>query len=635
MISLLRKIFKRSSFDLLLLILFFGNSYLSAQPEKYAAYTDTLYLQQLNTRGEKIFYQFPDSANFIWQRALTYNRKLILSKKKTDYKINQYILRNRAELLYNLGTCYYNKGDINSAMKNYLEAKAIYEQVNEIIGLSSVYNNLGLIQQKFLNNYNKALKYYLKADSLIKNPDQSAFKSVYLTNLGRINYLLGNTEKADNYFKRALEMARETKDSLIITQSLVPYAAFKIECGKIKDSEKILAESINIHRKINGSKRSLAQSLSLLGSIYFKKSILITAEKLGKESLQLGFELNYPSNIASSSKLLYQIYEQKGSWEKAHEMLILYDQMTDSLTSLEKKNEAFRQEINFEYQRKRHSDSLAFNLKKQQEELIIEKQKLQIQADRNLRNLSIIAACILLAAGYIFNTRQIYRNRLIQKKLKIENLDTEQKLLRAQMNPHFIFNSLNAIQGLILNNEVEKAKKFLLNFSILMRSVLEHTTQSFVSVKDEIYLLRSFLSMEELRFKDKIAWCITEAPDFENKKLMIPPLIIQPFVEAALIRLIQKTDMPGLVEIEFIKSNNHLVCKISDNGQVKNHSEGNKYEDPSQRNSLSIALAIERLKKINSLSDQGGSVEYLNGNELGTTTDHLTKVIIRIPIHER
>jgi tetratricopeptide (TPR) repeat protein len=584
-----------------------------AQHAAFKVGKDSLLLLEMLRKGENLYYVSPDSAKIIWEKALAINRKHIIKNINKYNQSERFILNNRAELIYNIGSYYHNISDISSATRNYLEAQTIYEAIKERLGLSGVYNNLGLIYQVYYKSYDRALKYYLNADSLIASLEDSRFRSVFQSNIGRIYMLQGNYKVAKEYYIKALEIARTSGDTLSLTITLIQFADFELETGDIQFSKRYLMEAIRILSEKKDNKRSLSKCLSLLGMIFLKQGEVEKAEKAGKESLEIAKELKFPANILWSSKLLYQVYEAKGKWKQHIDMLELYDQMKDSLNNEEKKNEVFRQQVKFEYELKKHNDSLAYNLKRQEKELIIEKQELQIQRDRNVRNLILIISGILLVTGWTLNRRLVYRSREAQKKLKIEQLVTEQKLLRAQMNPHFIFNSLNAIQGLILSNQMDAAKKFLVNFSMLMRSVLDYTTRSFITIDEEIALLKSYLEMEQLRFKEKLFFSIHVDPDLESALYRIPPLIIQPFVESAVIRGIQRTDGHGNVKIEILKKGNGIHFQITDNGTEPELSVFRKEEEPSRRISTAIELAGHRLNRINADS---GSISNINVEEL-------------------
>lgn len=152
---------------------------------------------------------------------------------------------------------------------------------------------------------------------------------------------------------------------------------------------------------------------------------------------------------------------------------------------------------------------------------------------------------IILSSLLLGSIVLLYRYRIGQIKrtslLKERALKAESRALKSQMNPHFIFNSLNSIDSFIINNEPEMASDYLTKFSKLIRNILEYSNQETISLDDEFKSLKVYLKMEQLRFKNKFNYTIQIDDEIDSHKTFIPTMVIQPFVENAIWHgLVQK-----------------------------------------------------------------------------------------------
>lgn len=161
-----------------------------------------------------------------------------------------------------------------------------------------------------------------------------------------------------------------------------------------------------------------------------------------------------------------------------------------------------------------------------------------------------------------------YQIRQVRTKSQLKNeiVNIRQQALSAQMNPHFIFNSLNSIQSFILKNDKKGSNKYLAQFSKLMRLVLENSKNQLIPVQKEIEALEIYLALEVLRFKDKVSFEINIEPSIDLDSYKIPPLLLQPFIENAVWHGIMHKEGNGKITVLFKKQTNHLICIIEDDG---------------------------------------------------------------------
>ncbi len=229
--------------------------------------------------------------------------------------------------------------------------------------------------------------------------------------------------------------------------------------------------------------------------------------------------------------------------------------------------------------------------------------------------------------------------RLIKKKTKqllekvtLEKhvLELEQKALRLQMNPHFIFNALQSIQGFIARNDSAEARRYLAKFGKLMRSTLENSRHAFTSIALETESLSHYLGLEALCHGNRFTFTIETDQRIDPEATFIPVMLIQPFVENAVIHgLLHLLEKPGRIDIRFILDEKSVFCEIEDNGVGR--TKAKEYESQTKKDHKSAALEItrERLAQTNEKGMSESKLEIIdlfdeNGNAAGT------KVVIRI-----
>ena len=244
----------------------------------------------------------------------------------------------------------------------------------------------------------------------------------------------------------------------------------------------------------------------------------------------------------------------------------------------------------------------------------------------------ILIACLLIVAlsGFI-----IYRNLSLKRKneklesqktqseLQLKASELEMQALRAQMNPHFIFNCLSSINRFILKSETEAASDYLTKFSRLIRMVLTNSNKPFINLEDELDMLRLYLDMERLRFKDSFDYSIRFTNSIDASNVFVPPLLLQPFAENAIWHGLMHKEGQGHIEIELSADKRILTCIISDNGIGRSKASMFKSKSAEKQKSMGLKITTERLALLNKNTDEKTffNVEDINddeGNVAGT-----------------
>ncbi len=226
---------------------------------------------------------------------------------------------------------------------------------------------------------------------------------------------------------------------------------------------------------------------------------------------------------------------------------------------------------------------------------------------------------------------QLEKQKREQEVTQLQQQKTELELqaLRAQMNPHFIFNCLNSINRFIINNDAAKAADYLTKFAKLIRIVLEQSGKSFIPLEDELFCLRLYMDLEALRFEIPFQYKIN-CGEINTSSVMIPTMLIQPFIENAIWHgLHPKQNGIGKININMHLHDNVLHCTLCDNGIGITNSNSNGIIN-SYKKSLGIKLTQQRLQLENNYDEELIIEMQALKNELGENAG--TCVTIKIPV---
>lgn len=231
-------------------------------------------------------------------------------------------------------------------------------------------------------------------------------------------------------------------------------------------------------------------------------------------------------------------------------------------------------------------------------------------------------------AGVFFMARINAVRRRAELKNKI--VASQLTALKSQMNPHFMFNALNSIQDLVLQQDIKNSNLYISKFSSLMRKVLDASGEDIISLQDEIEILELYLDLEKLRFGDEFKFEIVIKDHFNTNHVFIPPMILQPFVENAIKHglMHKKNDKKLAVTFELDTS---LICTITDNGVGRKRSSEINQRQTGKHQSFATQATEKRIELLNSYAKQPYSFEIIDLEQNGIATG--TKIIITIPIH--
>lgn len=349
-----------------------------------------------------------------------------------------------------------------------------------------------------------------------------------------------------------------------------------------------------------------------IGQAYEKKKNYQTALQFATKGLNVALHENERPEMMRGYQLLSSVYHQMGNNDSAYEYLLKYNTIRDSI-----QNKHILLRI---YNSKRDAEDAQ---KEAQIGLLNKDNKIkeqQLKQQTTFRNFLIAAFLAIVFAGlYIFrNINLKRRNERLQQdqkehQWKMQQLESENKhvelqkqsaelemqALRAQMNPHFIFNSLSSINHFILKNESKTASSYLTRFSRLIRMVLINSQRSLITLEDELQMLELYLEMERLRFKNSFDYSITFLNTIDGDNILVPPLLLQPFCENAIWHGLMHKEGQGRLNIELSMENNVLNCTITDNGIGREKAEEMKSKSAEKEKSMGLRITEDRLNLLN------------------------------------
>jgi hypothetical protein len=314
--------------------------------------------------------------------------------------------------------------------------------------------------------------------------------------------------------------------------------------------------------------------------------------------------------------VLYRIYEAKRRTGEALKYHIAYSDAMDTLNQLNQQIAII--ELQTRYETDQKEKQIAFLARENEfKENRLNQNRIFLLG---LAGLVVLIAVVAVFIFYMFRLREQQKNLLLQ-----------QKLLRSQMNPHFLFNSLVSIQNFILNEEPAKAGKYLSKFSKLVRNILDSSFEEYTSLEEEISTIENYLELQKVRYSDKFDYSIDIEPDMDTENRMIPPMLAQPFIENAIEHGIKHKEGKGRIDIRLRRLGDWAIFEVKDDGVGRSKAQEILLKQDKDHKSLATALTRERIAALNRWSKKKIALEIIDlKNSLGEAAG--TKVIFRIPV---
>lgn len=506
--------------------------------------------------------------------ALDYHKEALVLADKVNDK-TETIKRSRAVSLNSIGNIYLALNQYEIAIERFTKSLNIEEGLGNYLGLAINYHNIGYAYEG-LGNLNEALEFYKKSLEYNIQIDSKLGKVICNSSMAEIYIKQDRTEEAIKINETILNDAKGFRDKFHLVGIYTNQGWAYLKLGDLKKAKFNLEESLKI--AINHDfKSAIEENYKYLSMLAEQEKDFKNAFFYVKESRKYGDELKKQQNF-----------------QYVNDVIIKYDteKIEDQLSFLERENEIV---------------------------------KLKFRKNMNLVIICGLVLFILIILGYI-----LYRQSLLKKEKRI--LTLEQDVLRSQMNPHFMFNSLNSIKQYIISNEKKNAVYYLNKFAKLMRKILEASKAKEVSLSEELETIKLYFTIENIRFSNTIEFTTKIDDTINMEGIKLPSLVLQPFIENAIWHGLSSKKGDKKIILEVLKtSKNHITINITDNGIGREQSAFIKQNKTIKKKSVGLILTKERLLNFEKNYKHKFQLNFEDLKDENNTAIG-TKVILKIPI---
>ncbi|MHC1773871.1 MAG: histidine kinase [Lentimicrobium sp.] len=586
--------------------------------------------------------RYPDAVTYFYTALNLYE------DAKDDYAL--------AHLYYDLAKVHFYAGNYPKSEEYGMETLELFQAkktdgttVGTLWDIAKSKSGFGLLLRT-TNRSEKAKEIYLWYYRIMNEEGyEITNRMVHTQLLGRCYDETNKPDSALWYFEKTLEFA-EVNPSIkaLKMESRFSMAVILFKQGKHREAEKYFLLVADEMGK-DGFLRQATHSNIMLGDmqmkldnysnaeVYYLKALDYSQEMIENQSLYRYDSLNYvvsngaelffpyPQSFtrttiwkfrSSITGKLFELYRSKGKYKPATEYMVLHSQAKDSLHALGSIRDLLEMQTKYETSRK----------ELQIQQLAEANRNQQLRLDQSWIIMAGMGLLIMLLL--IIGVLWIRQGRI---KTRQQMIILEQKLLRSQMNPHFIFNSLASIQDFILSRDPNSASRYLSRFARLIRNILDCSLEEMIPVSREIETIDNYLHLQKVRMENKFDFEIRVDESLNREETMLPAMLVQPFVENAIDHGIRFKPDKGNIDVHFKMNGKWLDISVEDNGvgRIKSHElEGNSKKDHA---SVSTGLIHERLRILNKKSIRKISLViidlYTNNKEASGT-----RVEIRIPV---
>ena len=525
------------------------------------------------------------------------------------------------------GVAYFSLRNIDSALINYEQSVKYFAQCNYRRGLTDVYENIGDAFSDY-GEFDKAHEVLIRALNICENDNDLVKQAEVLNSIGSNYKRLVNLEKAAEYALRSLSLRRQLGERRNIAVALNNIAAIYtdmqehrkalralgeavMEADSVNDQDVILVCKINMSNNYvylgefdkalkyvqhclhsymeTGNKLRMTACLGIIANIHLEKGNYKKSVEFTLRSIDYAQEIDDREHIKSGYWLLQEAYDSLGDYKQALRILQKLMVLKDDIFEGETQSLVAEMEAKYEIEKKDKLNAL----------LREEKARAEARANQNLFTALGVSGLLIAMMVIVF----LYTRQRKARERQL-NVELEQKALRSQMNPHFISNSLMAIQSYIYKKDPKQAGKYLASFAKLMRLILENSREEYISLEREIKTLEYYLELQALRFENKFDYQINAAPELDVEAIAVPPMLAQPFIENALEHGIRQKETGGEVNVRFNLEGELIRLEVKDNGIGRQRSEEQKQDNKNAHQSLSTTITQERLAILNKKNKQ-------------------------------
>jgi len=535
--------------------------------------------------------------------------KAVISLEKSLDKNDEGKIAENYEQLANE---FLNKGNNAKAEEYFKRALNSYTKLKRTEDKTRVTRSLAKVQEN-QKNFNSAIKNYEVAGALSKDV---AEEKINLNDANRLKtqaapvsqavYVDSNIEllKKENKAGEVAEAyVQKAENSLKQKDKSVAIESYKNALAYAKDKPesiiKIKNEIANVYASDNQFEKAIGINEKLLAEAVTKQDFNTQIKQL-QSLAALYFKKEEPKKALVSLKEAYDLASKKGNSAEAKNTLSALAKYYKS-NGNEKESMALYEQFFQNFDELIQSDTTLINVKTFQ---VTEGKIRQLEKEKSLKdelitkkntfNYFLLGSILLLLLLFAFIVKALY-------SIKTKNKEIALQSLRREMNPHFIFNSLNSVNQFISENKELEANKYLTSYSNLMRDMMENSNKDFISLDKEVEQLKKYLDLEHLRFQDKFDFKITVDETLDTERVFVPNMIIQPHLENAIWHGLRYLDKKGFLKLQFRFVDGKIVVIIDDNGIGLTKSQELKTINQKVHESRGLNNTNERIGLLNEL----------------------------------
>lgn len=532
--------------------------------------------------------------------------------------------------------------DIATSFKYYEKVSKLSDQLNFTYGKSLAQINLGILLAN-AGNYDGSNDAYFRAIRFAEESGSLRLKAICLNNIGENFHSLNDLPKSKEYCRQAIDLNTQLKawrgiainyeliqrcnleenqfiqanqelnkgfpfalrsnDSYIISIYYIGYGKYFAHFNRYDSATYYFSKARNEAEKQNDIRNMyhvfIARVTYMKNLSEHKKIALLDS------AYHIAVQTQYPIGIGHSAELLSDIYDEKGNKDSSLYYFHIYRSTYDSIFSENNRRNVIIKESDWMLKRKEIENHHLQELAEVQEKELL------------FKNALLIAVFVLLGL-LVFITLMVYRNGKAARiqavsEFEMKILDVRMQSLQSQMNPHFIFNSLNSIENFIMQNERREASDYLLKFSILIRTILDTSRLELVPVEKDFEAIRLYVQLEQLRFNHKFEFLTDIDERLFNPEYKVPPMLLQPYVENAIIHGLSQSEQTDLyLRISAYIANDYIVCIIEDNGIGRLQASKYKRQNKPHHESIGIKLTQEKIDIFNLQHNSNSEVKIMD-----------------------
>ena len=578
---------------------------------RHQSWSDIAYFENTNGNNYLELADYPKGLPY-------YKRSLLAMQELGDKQKEAYILNN-------LMATYTKLGMYDKALEFSLASLKIKEELGVESTLAKSFLNLGGLQTKLLN-YKEAMEYFNRALAIFSKLEDHQHMGICYQNMGNIFRRKGEFDKANTYFLRASGEFKALDDEYgeaRVFNNLGGVAIEKKDFSAALEYYTKALEYLKDHENTESyilCKVGIGQALLQKGEYQKSMPGLIEALALSQkiESLEIQLQLRM---------ILSEVYENLGYYDKALEEHKVYTTLSDSILNQEKVRSTNEMQVRYDTEKQAREIEI-LHQEDEIKSLHIREQDNEIQRQRVILLISTIVLLLLAIIFYLLFNRYRLKQQAQKNKAEKRALEIESRMLRSQMNPHFLFNSLNSIQSYISEADTFTAESYLSKFALLVRNILEYSRINTISLDDDLNALKLYMELEQLRFRGMFEFEVKLSDELEDDELFVPPMLMQPFVENAIIHGLRHKQEAGNLTLSIKKEESLLKCEIWDNGIGRK--KARRFSKPGiKKSSLGMQVTKERFEILRQQMHPGASMEITDlKNNDGSAAGTLVKLLI-------